>query len=234
MNDIFQTDELGNDLSISIASAYFNPAGFSLIADALEQRAGKVRILLGAEPQPEPPPRRSLQHSASPKKFADQILKDRLKVHEEGLRLERDQLGFSKEASETAQRLISFVGQENVEVKRLTSKFLHGKTFFIDGKFGAAMVGSSNFTFAGLAKNQELNLFSYDPPERSAVKNWFDELWEEADEFDLADFYQERFNPFDPFTIYVRMLWEMYADELREFDEATESFLKLPEFSFDP
>ena len=232
LNDIFQSLP-GEDYAISIASAYFNPVGFSLIADALEQRAGKVRILLGAEPQPEPPPRRSLQQSASPKKLADQILKDRLKVHEEGLRLERDQLGFSKEASETAHRLISFVGQENVEVKRLTTEFLHGKTFFVDGKWGAAMVGSSNFTFAGLAKNKELNLFSYDPPERSAVKNWFDELWEDADEFDLADFYQERFNPYDPFTIYVRMLWEMYADELREFDEATESFLQLPEFSRD-
>ena len=61
--------------------------------------------------------------------------------------------------------------------------FLHGKTFFIEGQWGAAMVGSSNFTHAGLSTNLELNLFSYDPPERAAVKEWFDEIWEEAGKF---------------------------------------------------
>lgn len=34
---------------LAIATAYFNPAGFGLLADELEQ-AGSVRLLLGAEP----------------------------------------------------------------------------------------------------------------------------------------------------------------------------------------
>jgi hypothetical protein len=44
--------------SIWIASGYFKPNGFPLIADVLE-RARQVRLLLGVEPQPGPPrPRR--------------------------------------------------------------------------------------------------------------------------------------------------------------------------------
>ena len=35
---------------VSIATAYFNPAGFALLADQLEQ-CGHVRLLLGAEPR---------------------------------------------------------------------------------------------------------------------------------------------------------------------------------------
>src|SRR4051795_4074454 len=35
-----------------IATAYFNPAGFALLAEQLD-RVGKVRLLLGAEPQPQ-------------------------------------------------------------------------------------------------------------------------------------------------------------------------------------
>ena len=35
---------------VAIATAYFNPGGFGLLADALEA-CGPVRILLGAEPE---------------------------------------------------------------------------------------------------------------------------------------------------------------------------------------
>ena len=35
---------------VAVATAYFNPGGFSLLADELEQ-VGNVRLLLGAEPE---------------------------------------------------------------------------------------------------------------------------------------------------------------------------------------
>ena len=40
-------------IELAIASGYFNPEGFGLLADRLE-RLPKVRLLLGAEPTPPP------------------------------------------------------------------------------------------------------------------------------------------------------------------------------------
>ena len=38
------------DYEVAVATAYFNPGGFGLLADELEQ-LGQVRLLLGAEPE---------------------------------------------------------------------------------------------------------------------------------------------------------------------------------------
>lgn len=53
------TRRLREPLGVAIATGYFNPEGFSKVADALET-AGKVRLLLGAEPTP--PPARPVWH----------------------------------------------------------------------------------------------------------------------------------------------------------------------------
>ncbi len=111
--------------SVAISTAYFNPAGFVLIADELEQ-ASKVRLLLGAEPQPEPPPIRRLDLPVSPERLARKILGERLRTHDEGLALDRNLLGFSREASDAARRLIDWIDGGRVEVRRLTDRFLRG------------------------------------------------------------------------------------------------------------
>ena len=48
--------------SLAIATAYFNPGGFALLAEELEQ-VGGVRLLLGAEPDQEQPQTRPLGSS---------------------------------------------------------------------------------------------------------------------------------------------------------------------------
>ncbi len=183
--------------SVAISTAYFNPAGFVLMADELEQ-ASKVRLLLGAEPQPEPPPIRRLDLPVSPERLASKILGERLSGHDEGLALDRNLLGFSREASDAARRLIDFVGGGRVEVRRLTDRFLHGKAFIVEGLGGGTMVGPSNFTHAGLDTNLELNLFNYLPGAVGDVDAWFDEQWDAAEPFDLAGLYAERFEAFSP------------------------------------
>ena len=75
---------------------------------------------------------------------------------------------------------------DRVQVRKLSDRFLHGKAFIVDEANAGAMVGSSNFTYAGLAQNLELNLFTYDPATKSDVDGWFAELWDAAEPFDLA------------------------------------------------
>ena len=76
------------------------------------------------------------------------------------------------------------------------------------------VAGSSNFTRAGLVSNVELNLGNYSPHVVDGVQEWFDELWEEAADYDLAGLFDARFEPHSPYLIYLRMLWERYGAEL--------------------
>ena len=79
---------------------------------------------------------------------------------------------------------------------RYEESFLHGKAYlFGTDLFGApegVLVGSSNFTVAGLTHNLELNLGRYDPTPAGQVKDWFDRLWDRAKPYDLAAIYAAR------------------------------------------
>ena len=66
----------------------------------------------------------------------------------------------------------------------------------------------------------ELNLGNYSPHVVGQVQEWFDELWNEAVDYDLAALYEARFEPHLPYLIYLRMLWERYGAELVEEAEA--------------
>ena len=48
------------------------------------------------------------------------------------------------------------------------------------------IAGSSNFTFAGLSINKELNLGQYQPSVVNQVQKWFDDIWDQSEEFDLS------------------------------------------------
>ena len=72
----------------------------------------------------------------------------------------------------------------------MESRFLHGKTFLIsDGDHGV-IAGSSNLTAAGLTTNAELNLGAYQPHTVQQVRHWYEELWDEAKEYDLASLFE--------------------------------------------
>lgn len=199
--------------ALDIATAYFNVNGFTLLADQLEE-LNHVRILLGAEPTDSQRVRRLKEH-----KDPDQRRKDRLsralREHELDIARDRDLTGFSYEVENKTRRLINWLGNGAVEVRRLEDEFLHGKAW-IERGYGGVLVGSSNFTYAGLAQNLELNLARYDPGVTQKVVSWFDALWERAEPYDLGAVYAARFEPYEPWLIYLRMLYERYGAEIEE------------------
>jgi hypothetical protein len=207
------------DFEIAIATAYFNPGGFGLLADGLEQM-GRVRLLLGAEPEQPERKLRVLKDSASPTRAPRARLRRALEGHTRSLELDRDLLGFDRVADENAQRVVAWLKSGKVEVRRFEDGFLHGKAFIVTTDEEGVIAGSSNFTFAGLATNIELNLGHYDPHVVGQVVGWFDELWNVANQFDLAGLYSARFEEHSPYLIYLRMLWERYGAELRQEAEA--------------
>lgn len=189
--------------TLSVGTGYVALEGLHLLADVVSSDR-PVRLLLGAAPRPgldaEPPTQR----------FIDQLA---------ALRGERD---FSRFPPSRAATRLGHVDQflhgSNVQVRRYTSKFLHGKAYLLgdatDGR--AALVSSANLTGAGMWSNLELGLADYNPPVVRAAIDWFDQLWDAGTDYkdDLRALLFPTSPQLTPEDVYLRALLELYGDEL--------------------
>lgn len=221
VNDLlrFSAPFEANGRSVAIASAYFNVGGWSLVANELK-RAGKVRLLLGAEPQRKTNPVELRPGTVALQQAPQLALAEALEEHIGSLATERDLVPFNREGRSQVEQLIEWLRAGKVEVRRYTREFLHGKAYLIDNPALGVLAGSSNFTLAGLSKNRELNLGQYSPAVVNDVKAWFNGLWDDAEAFDLAEFYEQQVMPDEPWFVFLRMLWEAYGIEMSEDDKA--------------
>ncbi len=152
---------------LDIATGFFNLGAFGLVADELEN-IRKFRMLLGKSP--------AIGHTEEHdifEYFSEQLAKS---VEDED---------FEKKNEDTNERLIAFLEDDNVEVRLYKKSFLHGKAYMFPS---IAVVGSSNFTYAGLGGESDQGLSSN--TELNMVENkgidylrdtWFERLW--SDEF---------------------------------------------------
>jgi len=134
--------------SLDIATAYFNLQGFRLLREGLEQ-LGSFRLLLGDEPRD--------GASLGVKPTAAQQLISEL-----------NSVPYDEETLRLVESLIVYLRRELVEVRAYQQGFLHAKCYLFYGDLPkgtadrfqprVAIVGSSNFTLAGLSTNKELNL----------------------------------------------------------------------------
>lgn len=203
---------------IAIATAYINPAGFALLADELET-APRVRLLLGAEPEEDSVRAMTLGDSDQ-----DTRRDAAIENHQAWLEAERDTMGFARVPTTEAKRMVDWLvsvdpeGAAKVEVRRFTGGFLHGKAYLVeDSATQAAIAGSSNMTYAGLAHNAELNLGTGGGTSSAMkVREWFEHFWSLSDPYDLAGLYGRLWDPHTPWSVYLRMLWELYGQHLED------------------
>ncbi len=134
--------------SLDIATAYFNVGGWQLLRERLGEM-GSFRLLLGDEPE--------VGNDLGLREVGVRPIK--------GLIKDLANANFSEQILRLVEDLTAFLRQEQVHVRLYTRGFLHAKTylFYSGGGFDrfqpvAAIVGSSNFTRAGLLSNKELNL----------------------------------------------------------------------------
>jgi superfamily II DNA or RNA helicase len=127
--------------------------------------------------------------------------------------------------------LVEWLRGGRVEVRRLTSHFLHAKAILVETGLDGVVAGSANLTGAGLARNLELALGQFQPGVVERVADWFERWWDEAEPFDLAALYEPRFLPHAPYDVFLRMLWELYGAELRaEAEHARTREIRLTRF----
>ncbi len=221
-----------NPDEVRIATAFFSLHGFARISSSIGHVAD-TRILLGSDP---------IVDAGQWKKRLDETdhgfmqrkMKDRLTQQEKSIRVERDCMPFSRETVSVLERLASCLETGNVQVRRFTENFLHAKAYIFsrqeaDSPASGVIAGSSNLTAAGLSSNLELNLGRYDRLALAQACDWFDRLWERAEPFDLISMFQEALVPRTPFEIFIRVLWELYGDEIDQ-DEKSDRNLPLTSF----
>ncbi|WP_448262792.1 SNF2-related protein [Microbacterium aurum] len=219
--------------SAAIATAYINPAGFLLLADELE-KLPRIRILLGADPVPDP--LLPVDADATLQKRLDAALTD----HVRWLKAERDALGFELRATQSAQRLVAWLraaderGEPIVEIRRYTGGFLHGKAFISHHPTHPAyLAGSSNLTYAGLTRNAELNVgASGQHGSTPQVIDWFEECWADSEVFDLAGLYEPLWAEHTPWSVFLRMLLARYGEHLDD-EQAGPTRFELTRFQAD-
>lgn len=216
---------------VCIATAFFNPQGFGLLADEIE-RVTKVRLLLGAEPVPESRWPQRQPGDPPEQEFEHRLVKEALAFLNFGLERGRDLLPFDAETDGAIRRLLGFLHSGKIEVRRVEDRFLHAKAFVFRVVGGGCLVGSSNLTYAGLRRNLELNLGHYEDQVVGKVENWFDELWDTAQPYDLASIYDRLMAEFPPYLVYLRVLWELYGAELEEEIEDTVGIGRIPVTTF--
>ena len=148
-------------------------------------------------------------------------------------------MGFEREITSSAKRMVAWLrsldddGAPRVEVRRYTDGFLHGKAYIADHpKMPGVIAGSSNFTYAGLHQNAELNLGYPAGEHTDKVIDWFDHYWDQSDPYDLAALYARQWAAHSPWTVFLRMLHELYGEHLDE-EQTPDTGLRLTRFQSD-
>ncbi len=218
---------------VRIATAYFSPTGFSRVSDHLE-KVEDVRLLLGSDFAIDKFKIRK-RLDETPFAYERRCLTAGLDNQTKSLEWERDHLPFSRTNGFALSQLVSALRKGNLEVRRYDKAFLHAKAYIFstlndaDLESQGIFVGSSNLTGAGLTHNLELNLGHYDIVLTEEAEQWFDALWEESELYDLAEIFEVIFEPLSPWTIFIRVLWQLYGDEVKE-DVKVDNNLPLTSF----
>lgn len=207
--------------SLSIATWYWDLLGMNMIFDNICNYE-KIRILIGREPliprykknEPEP----------------DYPDKDFF--------YDLEQLQPTNELKQLIWSIKKLINEWRLEIKVYRKNFLHAKCFIFwdyTSNNGIWIIWSSNFTKNWLTYNTELNALEPDHrivtfiPQSSTQEvwhlYWFDQFWnDDASENWNWEFIQilEQSPVWDklftPFETYIKTLYEIYKDELKEED----------------
>lgn len=185
---------------LDIASAYFNIQAFGMIKNNIKG-IKKFRLLLGKDPQEN-------LFGNEVKKTLGQLLLDVVSN-------EIENLDLTTENKDLTDVFIDFLKKDTVEVK-VFDDFLHGKAYIFDNQI---IIGSSNFTAAGLTRYGELNNWQQESQAQHTRKEWFEKFWGQSRDFKaelITILENSRFGTreYTPYEIYMKTLYELNKNTL--------------------
>lgn len=236
----FLTQELRstkNKGEFCVSSGYFNVAGYSLLKEVLWEFSRKpnfrLRMLFGRQAIKE-------EDGAMQKTFEMQMeerqAQEERELRDRSLAEELSELDLEMESANTVNDLVKFLKQSRVEVRTNKNRFNHSKCYVLDD---SAIVGSSNFTAAGLMGNVELNAILYQGHAIAQVHQWFEKRWVDANDSKqelIKTLEESKFGrPLEPFMMYMKLLYEYYRPLLEDLarEKGAATRLELANFQAD-
>lgn len=208
----FLADNIKKDAALSIVSAYFTVFAYQKLKEKLDKIAG-LRFLFG-EPSFIKPSQLNPELK-NPREF---------KVEDDQTISLENRLSQKAIAKECADWL-----QEKAEIRSMVKpNFLHGKLYHIQNKKGVekAAMGSSNFTVNGLglgsSPNIELNMIVDSERDRTDLKNWFDEIWDNDEGLvedvkeQVIKYLEHLYTENSPEFIYFKTLFHLFQNYLSD------------------
>lgn len=214
------------------AVGYFFLTGFTGIAEAL-QNVTELRLLIGNTSTRETIEQlaegyrqlASVGEIQSARRYSRGVeRKARVGDTAQNLRACMEFMPQTDDSAQLIKTLVEMIASGQLKVRVYTKERFHAKAYIFDyGKnaryeSGISIVGSSNLTLAGLTSNTELNVVVHGNANQVQLRDWFDALWDEAEDFDkaLMDEMQTswalaRVRPYD---IYMKTLYELVKDRV--------------------
>lgn len=201
---------------MDIATGYLEIGGL-LDLDTEWQKLEKIRIILGNE------------MTKRTKSVIDKVVEDMLTRLKESVDEEQEHNEFLVGVP----AIIQAMKDGKIECRVYDQDKFHAKayiTYFNDeykSRFipsmnlpdGYALVGSSNFTHAGLTKNIELNVQVDN--EVAELQEWFNERWEEGTDITEAvlETIEKQAREFSPYDVYLRSMYEFFKSREETISE---------------
>src|SRR5947209_12711380 len=114
------------------------------------------------------------------------------------LRATVEQMDQTDQSEILVKTLVRMIEEKRLKVRVYTKGRMHAKAYIFDyygtlfdrtnrpverHEHGIAIVGSSNLTLSGVSQNTELNVIVQGNDNHAVLVQWFDELWNEAQDF---------------------------------------------------
>lgn len=217
LNELLETP-----LPVDVASGFFNIGGYALVREKLNGISG-FRLLLGREPATYGLPTRTGRPTQLIDLDIDSVIQGDLAAED-----------LTESNKTVVEDLLDFLRRDDVQVRLHTRSFFHGKAYIFQD---TVIVGSSNFTRAGLTRNSELNAVQKSAIIADAYRGWFGRFWDQAEDYkerliDLLRRSKHGDYPWEPYWVYIKALYEYFRDELDTEGMAlfTSSKVELTEF----
>lgn len=218
---------------VDFCVGYFNLRGWDLVVNQIDQLAGdyvyendeqefrRCRLLIGMH-QPDEELVRRL--------YSDSKIPDAAYVQQCKLEIARDfkkqlLLGVPTKRDEwTLQRLSAQLKEDKICVKLYVAEPLHAKLYLAYSPDSnrnkiAAILGSSNLTYAGLTKQGELDADIENNRDLEALAQWFDDRWNDRFCIDITKELIETIDSswagedvIPPYYIYLKTAYHLSAD----------------------
>ena len=198
--------------SFDIATGYFDIGALTALEGEWQKLEG-MRILMGDEVTPR-----------TGKALRDAVRKRIEDVLDKDLEAVREPNPFLNGVP----AIVEAIRKSQIQCRIYSKDKFHAKTYITHGKSAIvgsrALVGSSNFTKAGLSQNVELNIMLESSSEVAQLQRWYEKHWSDSDDINdaILRIIDRHIKDFTPFEVYTKALHALFADQApddREFEE---------------